>query len=508
METSNTEPNSKPELTPGVIWSEMLGYMTGILSGLFAAASLRRGLEQVGNRDVPNELLDLGSLSESLRRSYITTDFFNAELLSTGLNAERAGYLAALAHPLLQQNDLIVGFKRGTISQDDFNLGMSQLGFDSKQSAVFVNNFNQLLGSADVIQAELRGLSGSNSGVDFSTDVLAQGYTPERLDLLRALVKVLPSLQDLEGFAAWSVTDESFAAAMQLDSGLPDDFVANASKLGVTSDLASKYWRSHWEAPPLFMAKTLFQTGQFSEAQLKQLMQVYMIAPAFRDSIIAAFYKQPSEAQIKQMLTAGIITAADVPKLYAGLGYTPDQTANLAKLLIAQVASPAAAEKTAAAARKEEYYGLNAGNVISSYEESIITRDQAAVYLGDLGEPADIIAVRLALADHKIATTAQKDEIAVTHDQYVTGFIDQPTAQNQLVQAGCSENQITHLFYKWGLEIQKTIKLPSKADLDAFLKKNIITQAQYVTQMQGMGYAQEWIDAYITLQTGAPPINP
>lgn len=487
---------------------EMLGFLFGMLAPLFSAGSVKRALEQLGNTEIPNELLDNGALQVALMRKYVSSDYFAGQLGLTGLSSDKIEILQKLTETLLTSSDLVVAAYRGSITTEEYHARMGQQGINESNADIYLSNFTNRLSPSDVIDAEFRNLSAVNGAKDWRDDLREQGWTDDRIQLLHDLSIKIPNLEDLFNFAAWNVDDEAFVARLQLDANMPASFMSETENLGISDGYAKRLWRGHWEVPPLFMLKSLYQTGSIKLTDLKAMLGHLQITPGFIDDIAAAFSKTLSESQVKTMLASGTIQATDVPALIAKMGYNPSDVPLVAKQLIDEVNNPAAAEKTARAAAREQFYGLTVASVLSSYKDGLITKDQATTYMTDLGLPGDIVTFQLSHADYEVEHTQLKDEVEYIRENYVTGAIAETDAVSELSQLGITAIAQQNYLYKWNKEIAKTAKLPTKADLDTMLKDEVITTALYQQQLAALGYADQWVQAFTFVQTKTKPALP
>lgn len=482
--------------------SYIVGFVVGMSADLVAAKSLLRALEQAGNVTLPNELLDQATLIEGYRRGVISSADASGELAKDGLSDDKIATVLALSETLLQSNDLVNALYRKIISSESFYSSMQKLGVSRSNAEIISKNFSQLLQSGNVIDAEFRGLSTPGGSTDYANDLRAQGWSDERIDILRKIALAIPNVQDLENFAAWNVDDDTFAAAAGLDEGLPATFMEEAKKAGIPADLARRYWRSHWQVPSLFIIRELAQSGQVPETVVKGMLSALQLPPAFIPFIQASFQKQVTEAQIGELLKEGLITSDQVPTLLKATGLSDDAVAKVAPLLIAKATSGANADAQARKAAKAAEYGLTTADIITAYVDGLLTNQEAAAYLNKFGEPDDVISLQLGLADHKIAIQTRKANVQAAHDNYVYGSATEDDTRNALTQDGIDTSLINHYIIVWNKEIAKMSKQPTEAQLTEFAKKGLIDQPTYESQLGAMGYSNVWIQAFSALAFG------
>lgn len=473
-----------------------IGYLIGLATILLTGKPLLRGLEQEANKVAPNAILDQGASLEAYKRGNMSGDDLANELAQEGLNSDRIQILQLLTEALMNSGDAIVALYRGTITMDDFQSRMTKLGFAANTIKTMVSNFETRLQAGDLIEAEHRALSLPPEIGTTEQETYGSGLTSGRLALLRQLAMKIPQLADLLTFSAWNIGDADFVKKFGLDQNMPDDFIANTAKLGISSDYAKQLWASHWQPVPIFILKELYQTGAISPDQLTALFNVYQIPPGFQASIMAAFSKQLSEAQLVAAVQNGTITEATLDPYIVSLGYNKDAIPVVHAEIMNKAGVPGAADKAETAAQKAEFKSLSVGNIAASYEEGLIDKPTATTYLKDIGIPDDIITFQLNHSDWKVKQSALKDNITNIENMFLEGEIDQTTASSQLASLGVSPVKTNNLIAKWTQAIPGRQKLPTKADADAFLKKSLIDAQQYVDLLTQIGYAPIYILLY------------
>lgn len=474
----------------------LIGYWLGVMSILISGESIVRALEHASNRNLPNELLPPNVAAEAVRRGKYDMGSFIDEALSDGFTEDKAAAFYALTEKLLSLGELINLRFRGELSEEEFLAKAAEAGFEANNAKLALTGSTPRLSPSAVVQLKQRALDGQIGIKDYYDELRDQGWSEERIASLQYLEYYLPSIGDIFQFAAWNVDDQAFVQSVGLDQGKPAAFYDYMAHLGVTKETADKLWAAHWQVPSVFIIKELFQTGQISEAQLKQMLQVYQISPAFIDSITRAFYKPLSEAELTNLLKEGLITADELPKRLLSTGISPADAALKAQEIIGKVNDPAAAAKTAKQAQKEQFTGLSVANVEQAYTDGIIDKPTALGYLKDLGEADDIANLHLALIDHKIAADQQKSDIQNITDQVTLGMVDVNDAITQLGALGLTAVQQQKILVKLVKQTKPKTAKPSKADLDAFVKAGLVDQTFYLQELAKLGYSDTYVALY------------
>lgn len=475
----------------------ILGYLIGLGMILLTGKPLMRGLEQATNEIAPNNILDLGSLAEAVRRGIATPEQLSDTALKMGISNDNAQILLLLASKLLGVGDVITSLYRGTMTNEEAVAYMKKLGIPANDASYLISNYEARLTPGNMITAEWRNVALGASIGSAQQELLASGWTQDRVDVLRQISLQVANVDQLIQFAAWDVDNPNTIAKLGLDQGMPSDFLQNAAKTGIPADLARQIWASHWQPPQIFILHTLFQTGQISEDDMQQLFQVAQMPPGFGPKIIKAFYKYPSQADIIAFLQNGIIAESDIDGLLGNTGLSPDYIPLLHKYIVAKAAAPGVIEKNTVTEQKDQIKGLTSGSAITSFEDGLITEDQLRTYLKDLGQVPDVIDLNVSLAKYKMEKALLSSQIAEIGDMLKAGDIDVTAARAQLGQLNVPAAKIEHEIYLWTKGTSTKAKMPSLAELGDFLKAGVIQLSDYISQLQTIGYSDQYIEWYV-----------
>ncbi len=467
----------------------LLGYLIGLGTILLTGKSLIRGLTYAANEDAPNQIPDLGNILEGLRRGSYTGDQASTWMAQMGFNQDVISGLILNYEQLLGAGDAIIALYRGTISQSDFDAQATKLGLSASTIKTMQSNFETRIAAGDLIEAEHRGLSLPPEVGTSEQEVYGQGMTAGRLALYRQLALKVPQVADLLNFSAWNLADPSCVEKYGLGQNMPSDWVANCAVVGIPEPMALKLWQSHWQPVPLFMLKTLYETGQISQTDLQAFLNIYMIPPGFQSSIMAAFNKVPADTQIIEALQNGTIQESQLDAYITRMGYGAADIPLIHALIMNKATLPSAEQKYEIAQQKAAFKSLSVGNVMSSYEEGIIAASDVETYLTDLGIAPDIITFQLNHSDLKIANKALTENITAVGNAFMLGQITQADATAQLSTLGVSPVKQQNLIYKWTKAVPVKTKLPSEATLTTWLKNQIIDIPTYQSRMAQLGYS-------------------
>lgn len=202
----------------------------------------------------------------------------------------------------------------------------------------------------------------------------------------------------------------------------------------------------------------------------------------------------PPPRTVTALARSGAITTAEATTLYQQQGLSPDLAAAYAR----------SASSTKIAKTKE----LAESQVVTMYEDRIITLAEATAFLEALGYSADEVNLILELADMRTALAAVQRAVNRVGTQFVARKIGASTARNDLGALGLDSAHIDRLLQTWSTERGETVKLLTEAQVVDAWHLNVIDQGQAEDALQALGYTP--FDAWVLLsiKAKAPLPNP
>jgi hypothetical protein len=126
---------------------------------------------------------------------------------------------------------------------------------------------------------------------------------------------------------------------------------------------------------------------------------------------------------------------------------------------------------------------LTKTEILQNYRIKEVSRDTVSGLLGALGYDAEEVEWILASEDYKLKTEETKVAAEDLVAQCVNGTLTFAALETELRKLPISQAARTKYLNNALSEIKKTIKLPTEAKLDEWLKKNIITAQEFETDM-------------------------
>lgn len=310
------------------------------------------------------------------------------------------------------------------------------------------------------------------------------GYTPSSVEMAKEASRYYPSPQDLILFAVRDTYDPKAVADFGLGQDLPSAFVQAAEKIGISREWAEKLWQSHWRLPSMTQGFEMFHRDVIDKDQLKLLMKAQDIVPGWRDKLIQISYRTLTRVDVRRMFRIGVLDRAGVIRAYKDLGYSQEGAENMADFT----------EKSV----RLETAGLSRGAIVKAYKEGHIDERTMRGYFEALGYSADVVNLYASLAVAEKAQDEVDELVKELTAQFELGMISINGIRQALVNEGMETDQITVVMARIEKARSRNLKLPSRTDLENWLKARLISEEQFFADMQGLGYMDRHIRIFLT----------
>ena len=466
----------------------MGGTAIGFAVGHGVSPAIRPVIQDLANQAW--ELHQVRPLEPSIAAQLVAEDLWaqgqgEAEAARSGINAERFAALVAEARtgPTLEQ--AFQGVRRGLLDGGDLTRAMRQAG-----------------------------------------------VRPEWDEMMRALVEVLPSVQDSVRFAVREAYDEGAAATLDLDAEYPPAFETDAERLGLSPRSARLYWRAHWDLPSYEQATQMLFRGEISQGQFEALLKALDYAPTWRDKLLAiarripplqdmirfavrdayspatveqfgldaefpdvfaqqaqlhgmepenarlywrAHWRLPSALQGYRMLWRGEITAAQLDGLLKALDYPPfwrDRLANIARIVPGRIDL-----KRMLRHEIKTRAEVKAGYQRLGYAEQD-AEDMTAIAEAEL-ETSTVAQRWAGLSRSRLFTAA--------HSDFLDGNADEAVARGMLQQVGAVGAEQDTVIRLWSVERDRTRRDLTQAQILKLYKETIWTRERALAALDDIG---------------------
>jgi len=493
MAKENVNPKTKGGSN---VFSVFLAFFLNIV-GFFLPPPIKRWSDYQLNFGIPNRILDEAALVNLRRRGLISIRDYQNQLQHLGLNPERAEQLYRLSERLADITDLVNLFWRKEIDFPEYISRMEKIGIDVKLAEELSKLREQRLDPDTVIRAWRRQIRILKEKPDYFDDLRHQGWTEDRIELLKKVTEYFPSPNDLIRFAVREVYTPEIIEKYGMMEDLPPKFLEEAKKAGLPEEQAKNYWAAHWVLPSLGQGYEMLHRRLISEDDLMTLMRTQDIMPYWRDKLMAISYRPLTRVDVRRMHKLGVLDRNGVKNAYLDLGYNEEKAEMMTEFTIRYNEEPEEAEKTEEDKRKEELKGLTRAAIISRYKKGSIDKNTATEWLRDIGLSDEVTDFYLAQADFELEEEKEEAYIKQYHKMFVNGIIDYNVASDLLDDLQVPAKQKEYLLNLWELEKIGKPSLPSKAELIRWIKKKLITLDRFKDLMSNLGYSLEFIELYL-----------
>jgi hypothetical protein len=506
---------------------------------------------------------DYGQLTDWLRRGYIDENLFKNWLWRGAVPEEVWTYYLSMARELLTPADMALALLRGDttekyaqevanaagLTDDDFAIvlantgeppGLMQLlegyrrGFITKatlergirQSRVrdeWIPFIEQLryepMPTADAIEAYVKGYITEAQAKDYSQQ---NGLEPTDFDAL-ALSAGEPLSRD-EMTRLWRygfVTEADVKNAIK-QSRIKDSYVDWAVLLKSapmsTADAVESYVQGYLTldqsksiavmnglreddfdalrltaGDPLSKTEmlTLLRRGEVTTDQVKDALRQSRLKDSYIDLALKLQTTLPALYEVRALLSAGAITAAQGTELLLEQGYSAD----LVKDIVSSLTGGTLAETKT----------LTAAQITTLYQEREITAAEYVKELEALGYSQAEAELYQEMEDWKFSIASRNSVLAKIKAQYINRVISQQQASADLDALQISAAMRDELFDLWNLEQATTIKRLTQAEITSAWQMNLFENGDPAANTQlaldylmSLGYSST--DAIIVLE--------
>jgi len=323
---------------------------------------------------------------------------------------------------------------------------------------------------------------GNLSESEVNNRLQEMGFTPQRVEEIKQTFPALPGIQDLVMMLAKEAFEPDQISKFGLGSEFPQELVKWTAKQGLSEDWAFKYWVSHWTHPSYQQMMEALHRGAITPETVYEWYRLVEIPPYWREMLNKISYSPYTRVDARRMYGLGVLTRDELKRSYLDMGYDEEHAE---KLTLWTVLEEARTNRD-----------VTKADIVKAYVEGDIKTPEAVGLLVDIGYTQTDAEFITWQAEQSILRDARNAQVEGIKVYFLMGGISEAEVKARLVQMGISNAKITALLATWGAEMLKAKKLPSKTDLDKWLRVNLINQARYYTEMLKLGYAREYIDLY------------
>lgn len=368
---------------------------------------------------------------------------------------------------------------RGEIDPVTLVKHLSEQGWEDKIITGFQEIARPRSSSGELIASMWRGIL---SDEEVATELQKRGYQPSDIGLALDLAQLIPGPGDLITMAVREAWRDDVAAKYGLDQDYVPEFGQWMEKQGYSEDWSRRWWRAHWQLPGIVRAQEMLWRTDMNTDDYKEFLRFADVPATWRTWLTEIAYRTYTRVDIRRMHAMGVLDDDEILTAYTDYGYDAVKAANMAEFTIRYNQGE---ERTATKAE-----------ILKGYRLGVLTRGEAKGALVGLDIAAATADYYLALEDYRRIEEIADEEIAVVQDLYIAGEIDKSTATARLASLGLTSGRMALLFERWDIRRAAKINRPSKADLELWVKQDILDEGTYRSEMDKRGYGAVYVGLY------------
>lgn len=377
------------------------------------------------------------------QRGELGDEAYHGNMAAHGFEGEAADLLLEIARPLLYPDTLATLFHRFGWSEEVYIDLMGKLGWDRNEAKLYLDQTYLYPGQTDLVRMAVR-----------------EVFTPE----------VVEKFGQMEDF--------------------PPAFAEECSKIGLSEEWARNYWAAHWDLPSTTQAFEMYHRGVIDEAELTMLLRALDIMPFWRDKLTQIAFRPFTRVDVRRMHKVGTLDDAAVKRAYLDLGYDEEKAQAMTDFTIAYNT------KTEEIPESEEIDWTRT-EIVDAFRRGVMSEAEARDLLKELDYSEERIDFYIKREELKREQNLKGEYLKRYRTLYVEGMIGWSDVSEGLLIKGFVATELEPLQEVWDLEKQYRVAHPSRADLDRFLKNDVIDDVIYRREMRNMGYTDQYIDWYL-----------
>lgn len=409
----------------------------GIIQFVYAfIPPARREIESQFNRIYPNQVPTVADAIDLRRKGYISEAAYAEYLRRQGWNPTLSDQFWKASHTLMSSEGLVILKMREEITAEQYFKEMKKLGYDSREATLFKKTYEFYPSPTDLVSWQAKEV--------FEPDAIEKYGLDNEYDLIQK---------------------EAFYKA-----GMSDEQIKN-------------YWRAHWQHPPLSTVFDLLHRKLLDEEDVYEYYRLVEIPPYWRGMLTKLSYPPYTRVDTRRMYQMGVLSREEVFTNYQHLGYDDEKAENMTDFTVAF------------SVKKDK--DLTRSQIEKAFEYGIITDLIAIELLKGLGYDEEESLFILGIKMYAMAQDELDDIVSTIKTRFRRGLITQSEALADLDKLEISATFRDKIVSEILRVKSSEFKLPSKTDLIAFKKQEIITKDEFINYMDRLGYQPTEIDLYV-----------
>ena len=292
-----------------------------------------------------------------------------------------------------------------------------------------------------------------------------------------------PGGNDFVKYAVRDVFNPAAVSSGKLMDMFPDEIVEHAAKAGMSREILEWEWASHWQLPSPNMAFEMLHRGEISLPNLRMLLKQADYAPGYIENMINIAYKPYSRVDARRMHTAGVLDDNEFLKSMQEIGYTVEKAQKLLEWT----------KSTKGQSQKD----LTQSQILRSYNLGIKDQKNTVTDLEALGYDNVEATTIVSLSDRDNELDVIGDQLKAAEELFSVGNIDLAGLKAVINGLAIPAHMQKAAIARADLLKAKLIKIPSRATLQKWYKKQLIDGPEFIRRMQILGYQESDIQLYL-----------
>jgi len=327
------------------------------------------------------------------------------------------------------------------------------------------------------------------------------GYSDDDIRGWLSMVWTIPSADDVIRFAVREAYTPDIATRFGQYEGSEDVYNTAKNDLqgaGISKELFSKFWASHWELPSIQMGYEMLHRGVINMDELKMLMRALDILPFWRDKLIQISYTPYTRVDIRRMYELGVLSRDEVKKAYKDIGYNDEKAEKMTDFTVRSIEKKEENEKTKLDKDRDGFVDLSRSDMLKGYRLGLLKKEEVVKYLQTMGYSPSDIEFMISREEYLKAQEQTDMYIKAVHDAYLKGIYNKTDVAIELGKLNLPSSYQSELLYMWDIEKIPKNNMPTKSEILGFYKRGVISLERCKTELEKLGYNKEYISWYLS----------
>lgn len=337
--------------------------------------------------------------------------------------------------------------------------------------------------------AYLRGFINEGS---FETYLKREGYNEADREILKHLAFRHPPVQDVITMAVREVFSPDVANRFNLFDDLPEQFLVEAEKGGLSKEWATRYWGAHWRLPSASQGFEMYHRGFITEEELDLLIRALDVSPFWRGPLKSIAYRPVTRVDIRRMLKLGVIDVADTERRYRDLGYSPEDAILMTEFAVSLLPDEELEDEI-------DFRDLTRTQVKTLYLQGTFSKSVAIDKLEESGYSPDASMLLVGSWEAEQLIKERNDILSMVISKAIRENLTVQEIERTVFSLNLTPEERERIDREILLRSRDYPSIPSKSELLKMYNGQIISGQQWASTMAQHGYNEQWIDRYAKL---------